>query len=409
MSKTKVINDPVYGFIEIPGDLIFHIIEHPFFQRLRRIRQLGLTENVYPGAIHTRFHHALGAMHLMNLTLNRLQDKGVEISKDEFESALVAILLHDIGHGPFSHSLEYMLLGESGHEKISSLFLARFNSEFGGALDLAQEIFDNKYSRPFFNQLVSSQLDMDRLDYLTRDSFHTGVLEGTIGAHRIINLLEVVNDQIVIQKKGIYSIENFLSARRLMYWQVYLHKTTISSEKMLIQIIRRARELIQSGNPIVTTPPLKYLLSLNLTSEQLGENDKYLEAYAQIDDFDVIGSLKFWSQETDRVLSELCGMLLNRKLFRTELLDNRIDQKQLSSLGFKIKDRFKLSVEELEYYLISGSITNAAYISKDQSINTVNVEGQIVDIASVTDFPNIKAMSKIVRKYYLCWPKSVSL
>ena len=409
MNRTKVINDPVYGFIEIPGDLIFTIIDHPFFQRLRRIRQLGLTENVYPGAIHTRFHHALGAMHLMNLTLNRLRDKGVSISGVEFEAALVAILLHDIGHGPFSHSLEYILMGEMGHEKISSLFLARLNRELGGALSLAREIFDNKYPRPFFNQLVSSQLDMDRLDYLTRDSFHTGVMEGTIGAHRIINLLEVVNDQIVIQKKGIYSIENFLSARRLMYWQVYLHKTTISSEKMLIQIIRRAKELIQAGDPINTTPSLKYLLSKNLTPDQILENPQYLEAYGQIDDFDIIGSVKFWSQGKDRILGQLCQMLLDRKLFRTRLFDQPIDQERLNLLGTKIKDQFQLAQGELEYYLISGSLTNAAYVSQAQSINTVNAEGQIVDIVQTSDLPNIKAMSKIVKKYYLCWPKSVSL
>lgn len=412
MNKKKIINDPVHGFLTIHNELIFDIINHSYFQRLRRIRQLGLTEFVYPGAIHTRFHHALGAMHLMSVSLNTLRSKSHEISDEEYEAALIAILLHDIGHGPFSHALETTVLSNVPHEEISLLLMEYLNKEFGGKLDLAIRIFKDEYERKFFNQLVSSQLDMDRMDYLQRDSFFTGVSEGKIGADRIIKMLEIRNDQIVIEEKGIYSIEHFLNARRLMYWQVYLHKTTVSTEQMLIQTIRRARWLAQNGIALFASPALALFLT-NHVDLQIFKNElPYLKAFARLDDYDIWGAIKIWINHEDKVLAELSKMLINRNLFRVKLDNERIPLDLKRQVQDKIKNEMRLgdkllTDEEVNYFLSYGVITNAAYLSGDQKIQILKKNGEILDVAQASDLPNIKALTKIVKKYYLCYPKKV--
>lgn len=409
LNKNKILNDPVFGFITIPNDLIFDIIEHPYFQRLRRIKQLGLTNMVYPGAFHTRFHHALGAMHLMHLTLENLSSKGVEISQDEYNASLIAILLHDIGHGPFSHTLEFSLLNGISHEEISLIFLHRLNAVYQGKLDLTIKIFKGEYERMFFHQLVSSQLDIDRIDYLRRDSFFTGVSEGTIGSERIIKMLDVRNDQIVVEEKGIYSIENFLSARRLMYWQVYLHKTSVSAEEMLIQVISRARQLTQSGVKVTATPALSIFLERNISKTDFEQDPDILGVFALLDDSDIWGSMKFWVNHEDFVLSKLSKMLLGRKIFRIDLASAPHSGTQIEGVRKKIRTYFDLSEEEARFFTGSGKISNEAYISSGQKINILTKKGEIVDIAVAIELPNIRAMSKIVTKYYLCWPKEVTI
>ncbi|SFF32684.1 HD domain-containing protein [Thermoflexibacter ruber] len=414
LNKKKIINDPVHGFITIQSELIFDIINHSYFQRLRRIRQLGLTEFVYPGAIHTRFHHALGAMHLMSVSLHTLRSKSHEISEAEYEAALIAILLHDIGHGPFSHALENTVLSNVPHEEISALIMEFLNQEFGGALDLAIRIFNNQYERKFFHQLVASQLDMDRMDYLQRDSFFTGVSEGKIGADRIIKMLEIKNDQIVVEEKGIYSIENFLNTRRLMYWQVYLHKTTVSTEQMLTQAIRRARFLAQIGTEVFASPALSLFLK-NEVNLSLFKNDKtFLKAFVRLDDYDVWGAIKIWTEHEDKVLSELSKMLINRKLFRVKLENERIPLDLKKQAYEQIKSQLKLSdravkENEIDYFLSYGVITNSAYFSDEQKILILKKNGQILDVAHASDLPNIKALTKMVKKYYLCYPKNIIL
>lgn len=409
LNKNKILNDPVFGFITIPNDLIFDIIEHPYFQRLRRIKQLGLTNMVYPGAFHTRFHHALGAMHLMHLTLENLSSKGVEISEDEYNASLIAILLHDIGHGPFSHTLEFSLLNGISHEEISLIFLHKLNAVYQGKLDLAIKIFKGEYERMFFHQLVSSQLDIDRIDYLRRDSFFTGVSEGTIGSERIIKMLDVRNDQIVVEEKGIYSIENFLSARRLMYWQVYLHKTSVSAEEMLIQVISRARQLTQGGVKVTATPALSIFLERSISRTDFEQDPDILGVFALLDDSDIWGSMKFWVNHEDFVLSKLSKMLLGRKIFRIDLASTPHSEAQIGAVRKKIQTYFDLSAEEAGYFTGSGKISNEAYISSGQKINILTKKGEIVDIAVAIELPNIRAMSKIVTKYYLCWPKEVTI
>lgn len=409
MNKNKIINDPVYGFITIPSELIFDIIEHRYFQRLRRIKQLGISDFVYPGAIHTRFHHAIGAMHLMNSTLENLKSKGVVISKEEFEATLVAILLHDVGHGPLSHSLEFNLIPNVHHEEISEIIFRRLNKEYGGALDLAIAIFEDSYQRKFFHQLVSSQLDIDRLDYLKRDSFFTGVSEGTIGAERIIKMLDVHNDELVVEEKGIYSVENFLSARRLMYWQVYLHKTALSAESMLTQIVKRAKKLTRKGIDVTATPALKLFLEKDFSSRDFKEDEDSIELYCLLDDTDIWGSMKMWAAHPDAVLSKLSTMLLSRKLFRVELSNKPLlkDKKEKKRLISSISNAFALSEKESRYLLIEGTVSNAAYVSARQTINIKRKNGEVIDVALATDLPNIKAMRKIVKKNYLCYPKSI--
>ena len=406
MNKKKIINDPVYGFVTIPSDLIFEIIEDPVFQRLRRIKQLGLTDFVYPGALHTRFHHAIGAMHLMGKTLAALRAKGHDISDPECEAAQIAILLHDIGHSPFSHALENTILSGVPHEQVSVILMEFLNKKLGGALEMALQLFQDTYPRRFFHQLISSQLDVDRLDYLQRDCFFTGVSEGAIGADRIIQMLEIVNDRIVVEEKGIYSIENFLNARRFMYWQVYLHKTTVSTEMMLIQIIRRAKELAAQGQDIFATPALMTFIRHNITAADLLTNEKLIQSFIKLDDYDVWASIKMWTDHTDRVLAMLSKMMLTRRLFKVRLSAEKPDPAWLASLATDIEVQYGFSEEETSYFLLSGIITNAAYVANKNSINILTKKGKVLDISEASDLPNIKAMSKIVKKYYVCWNRN---
>ncbi|XOV91325.1 MAG: HD domain-containing protein [Bacteroidota bacterium] len=408
MNKKKIFNDPVYGFITIPGQHIYDIIEHPFFQRLRRIKQLGLTDFVYPGALHTRFHHALGAMHLMTKALDTLRSKGVMIFEAEYEAAQMAILLHDIGHGPFSHTLEFSLFKNVNHEQISLWIFKKLNAEFGGRLELAIQIFTGKYHRKFLHQLVSSQLDADRLDYLRRDSFFTGVMEGTIGSERIIKMLNVVDDQLVVEEKGMYSIENFLNARRLMYWQVYLHKASVSAESILISLMKRAKRLTQTGANIQATPALKIFLEQDITAEEFQKDHDLLDVFGMLDDTDIWGSIKFWAQHDDFVLKTLSNSLLRRKLFKIELSNEKISTERINDLKSSLI-KSGINQSDVKYFVQKGMVSNAAYIVKDSSINILTKSGEVVDVASATDLPNIKAISKIVKKYYLSYPKDIYL
>jgi hypothetical protein len=409
LNKKKILNDPVYGFISIPNELIYDIIQHPYFQRLRRIKQLGLTDFVYPGALHTRFQHAIGAMHLMRETLDNLRAKGHMIFDAEYEAAMIAILLHDIGHGPFSHTLEFSLFKDVHHEQITKWTLKKLNAHFGGRLDLAIQIFEGRYPRKFLTQLVSSQLDMDRLDYLKRDCFFTGVQEGSIGAERIIQMLNVVNDELVVEEKGIYSIESFLSARRIMYWQVYLHKTSISAEKMLIELIKRVKTLRQAGENINATPPLEIFLERNISAVDFDEDPDVLEVFMSMDDTDIWGSIKFWIHHSDQIVSMLSRGLVYRNLFRIKLLNDKISKEHVSKLRKEASRTMNLKENEVKHLVNQGSVSNAAYVVKNQSINILTKKGEVKDLTQAADLPNIKAISKIVKKHYLCWPKDVTL
>ena len=408
MKSQKILNDPVYGFITIPSELIFAIIDHPYFQRLRRIRQLGLTDFVYPGALHTRFHHALGAMHLMSITLDNLRIKGTDISEEEYEAALIAILLHDIGHGPFSHALEYSLLRGIPHEELSLLTIELLNEEFGGQLTLALRIFKSQYPKKFLHQLVSSQLDIDRLDYLQRDCFFTGVSEGTIGADRIIKMMAVKDDQLVIEEKGIYSIENFLSARRLMYWQVYLHKTTVSAEKMLINLIQRAKNLAQGGRNFFVTEEMAYFMSQEVSLADFKADSSLLKKFLQLDDFDIWGAIKLWKNDPDYVLRNISQMFLTRKLFKINLVNEPFSSEEIEHLRAKAQRKLQVSDEDLGYFFSTGTISNYGYLEKDR-ISILTKKGEVVDVASAADLPNIKIMSKMVEKHYVCVAKSLIL
>jgi HD superfamily phosphohydrolase len=408
MIKRKIINDPVYGFITIPSELIADIISHPYFQRLRHIKQLGLTDYVYPGALHTRFQHALGAMHLMGKVLDNLRTKGIEISNEECEASQIAILLHDIGHGPFSHTLEEVLLSGIKHESLSYLFIDKLNDEFNGALRLTIEIFRNTYQRKFFHQLISSQLDIDRLDYLTRDCFFTGVLEGTIGVDRIIAMLIVYRDQLVVEEKGIYSIENFLNARRLMYWQVYLHKTSVSAERMLVNIIRRAQALVRADESLPASDTLRTFLQKQMTLNDFKENEDILASFGRLDDNDIWGALKFWQHSSDTILAMLSKMLLERKLFKVKLSLEPIKKAEVEKIRDAIMKTYGTFRSETPYLFSHGTVTNEAY-TEGHHINILMRSGEVLDIAQASDLPNIKAISKIVKKNYLCWPKNVSL
>ena len=409
MNKKKIINDPVYGFIPIRNELAFDIIEHPYFQRLRRIKQLGLTDLVYPGAHHTRFHHAIGAMHLMANALENLQNKGNKITGAEFEASLIAILLHDIGHGPFSHALEFTLLKKIPHEKLSRLVMEHFNHIFPGKLEMALAIFDGTYPKSFLCQLVSSQLDIDRLDYLKRDSFFTGVSEGTIGAERIIKMLDVHHNQLVVEEKGIYSIESFLNARRLMYWQVYLHKATVSAEKMLIAIIQRAKYLTKRQKPVFASPALTIFLKKEVTLEDFKQESGVLKAFLQLDDYDIWGAIKIWAGHSDAILSKLCQMMLERKLFRVKLTSIPPTKEEISYIENCLVTQYQIKPGEVKYFFSYGKVTNAAYLNTNQEIYILSKSGEVRGIADAADLPNIKAISKIVKKHYLCWPKDISL
>jgi HD superfamily phosphohydrolase len=406
--KKKIINDPVYGFITVNNELIYEIISHPYFQRLRHIKQLGLTDFVYPGALHTRFQHALGAMYLMGKVLDTLRLKGIEVSDNEYEASQLAILLHDIGHGPFSHTLEDSILPGIKHESLSYLFMERLNKEFKGTLDLTIKIFRNSYKRRFFHQLVSSQLDIDRLDYLKRDCFFTGVQEGTIGVDRIISMLTVHNDSLVVEEKGIYSIESFLNARRVMYWQVYLHKTTVSTERMLVNLMRRAQTLIRAGEPLIASESLLPFLEKDYALADFSDDPNILQYYGQLDDNDIWGAIKFWRNYQDPILSLLASMLIERRLFQIRLSAEPIRKNQVENIQLAIMKKYGLFRAESKYLFSHGTVTNEAY-AEGQEINVLMKSGNVLDIAQASDLPNIKAISKIVKKNYLCWPKNVSL
>lgn len=408
MSSRKIFNDPVYGFVAIPNDLIFQVIEHPYFQRLRRIKQLGLTDLVYPGALHTRFQHAIGAMYLMSKTLDSLRAKGHMIFDSEYEGALIAILLHDLGHGPFSHTLEFSLFKNVRHEEVTSWALRRLNKEFHGRLDIAIQIFEGKYPRKFLTELVSSQLDMDRLDYLKRDCYFTGVVEGAVGSERIIKMLNLVDDQLVIEEKGIYSIESFLNARRIMYWQVYLHKTSICAERTLMLIIKRARKLTNSGQTVNATPSLRLFLERSISEEDFLEDQELLDVFMQMDDNDVWGSIKYWVNHEDRILSELSKMLLYRKLFKIKLYNSPPDE-DLAVAKKAVQSKYKMNEEESEYFTSMGSVTNTAYLPSALNIKVLMKNGDVKSLTEVADLTNIEALSKIVHKHYLCWPKEITL
>ena len=408
INKKKIINDPVYGFVPIPGDLIFDLVQHPYFQRLRHIKQLGLTDLVYPGAIHTRFNHALGAMHLMGRVLDSLRLKGVDITPQEYEASQVAILLHDIGHGPFSHALEETLLSHAAHESISFLFMKELNSIFNGRLSLALQVFQNSYKRKFFHQLVSSQLDTDRLDYLRRDCFYTGVSEGAIGVDRIVAMLNIWQGQLVVEEKGIYSIENFLNARRLMYWQVYLHKTAVSAERMLVNLIRRARYLVQSGEALACPVSLQLFLAHSFSLEDFKQKE-VLAHYGQLDDNDIWGAIKMWQNHPDPILSTLCTMLLHRNLFKIRLASEPMEKTTIEHVREEISKSYKVLKKDATYLFSHGVVSNEAYVSGGQGIHILTKKGELKEIADASDRPNIKALSKIVKKNYLCCPKNVSL
>lgn len=405
-NKKKILNDPVYGFITIPTELLFDLVEHPYFQRLRRIRQMGLADYIYPGALHTRFHHALGAMHLMGQAMQTLQSKGHRISDEECESAQIAILLHDIGHGPCSHVLESSLLDHVHHETISLLLMKALNQQFGGRLSMAIDMFEGTYPRPFFHQLVSSQLDMDRMDYLNRDGYYTGVAEGAIGAERIIKMLDLVNDELVVEAKGILSVENFLNARRLMYWQVYLHKTSICCESMLVQILRRARFLIRQGADVYAPAAFRLFLEESVSLEQFASESRYLRAFTQLDDYDVWSCVKQWAQHDDFVLATISQMLLDRRLFKIMLSTEPFSGELLTELEAQLR-RKGLSDDALSYFLVEGQATNAAYLPSQERINIKLRSGHVTDIADASDLSNIQVLTNIVRRYYVCWAREL--
>jgi len=412
INKKKIINDPVFGFINLQFELIFDLVEHPIFQRLRHIKQLGLSYLVFPGGNHSRLEHAIGACHLMQQAISVLRLKGHEITQEEAEAVTVAILLHDIGHAPFSHVLENTLV-EISHEEISLLLMNLLNKEFNGRLDLAIKIFTNKYKKKFLHQLVSSQLDMDRLDYLSRDSFFTGVVEGTIGIERIIKMLNVWNDQLVVDVKGIYSVEKFLISRRLMYWQVYLHKTVVAAEFLLINVLNRARKLTREGFDIFATPTLDVFLNHKFSSEDFKNNIKIngkniLNWYTLLDDNDFLISVKEWQWSSDLVLSKLADSLINRKLFKTTLLEKPVSKAQENKILKEIYKKITSDKELAEYFLMTGEITNNAYNKHNENILVLDKNKKLKDIRQASDI-NLSALSKTVRKYYLCYPKELDI
>lgn len=412
LNKKKIINDPVFGFINLQSEIVFDLLEHPFFQRLRRIKQLGLSFMVFPGANHTRFEHALGASHLMRQAINTLRIKGHQINDKEAEAVTIAILLHDIGHAPFSHVLENTLVNIS-HEEISLLIMKELNREFGGKLDLAIQIFTNNYKKQFLHQLVASQLDMDRLDYLSRDSFFTGVAEGTVGIERIIKMLNVYEDQLVVDVKGIYSIEKFLISRRLMYWQVYLHKTVVAAEFLLINVLKRARELILQGHELYATPTLSVFLYNNFKPDDFFKNTEVngkqvLTWYTLLDDNDVLISIKEWQEHSDPVLSALARGLINRKLLRTKLRDKPLSDSAKEKYLKRIQETIIPDPELAKYFLMTGVITNSAYNRRDENIYVLNKDQTIKELNQASDI-NLSALSKAVRKYFVCYPKELDI
>lgn len=402
-NKLKIFNDPIYGFITIPNTLIYDLIQHPYFQRLRRISQMGMSYLVYPGAHHTRFHHAIGCMHIMQKAIETLRFKGVAINDDEANGLLIAILLHDIGHGPFSHAMENSIVENVHHEEISLLFMHNLNTEFDGKLSLAIQIFKGEYPRKFFYQLISSQLDMDRMDYLKRDSFYSGVAEGNINSDRLIQMMNVQDEQLVIEEKGIYSVEKFLVARRLMYWQAYLHKTSVVAEIILTKILKRAKELTEKGMLLESSKPLHYFLNNKVNFHDF--NAKVLDTFAQLDDVDIMSAIKNWQFNDDFVLSSLCKMIINRDLLKIQMSEDKPDKERLQNLKDKFLQLHAMEAKDVDYFIFKGKLKNQAYNKNSGPISIVKKDKTIEDVVEASDQLHLKALSKPVTKYFICFPK----
>jgi hypothetical protein len=406
MLEAKIINDPVFGFIKIPRGLLYGIVEHPLFQRLNRINQLGLASVVYPGARHTRFQHSLGAFHLMSEAVLSLQQKGIFIFDTEAEAVQAAILMHDIGHGPFSHVLENTLIHGISHEDISLLMMEEINRHFNGQLNLAISIFKGEYPKNFLHQLISSQLDMDRLDYLRRDSFYTGVTEGNIGSARIIKMLNVVNDSLVVDQKGIYSLENYLTTRRLMYWQVYLHRTCVAYEKVLVNMLTRAKDLLRQGEEVFASPALHYFLANDIDAEWFATHDETLTFYGELDDSDIWSAMKAWKHHPDKILSTLATDMLDRHIFKVEVTEEPVEETHLETIAKEISAHMEISVEEARHYMMSiNTISKDMYNVDDDSISILYKSGEIRDISEASELLNVQLLSKKIRKYYLCYQR----
>lgn len=400
MNKKKILNDPIYGFITIHHDIIFDCIQLPEFQRLRRIKQLGLTSLVYPGAQHTRFQHVIGAMHLMDMAVKSLRSKDIEISQEEEIGVLLAILLHDIGHGPFSHSLEHTILEGVNHEHISSVLMQRINEKMSGKLDLAIEIFENRYPRKFLHQLVSSQLDMDRLDYLRRDSFYTGVSEGTVGIERIIQMLNVKDNQLIVDQKGIYSVEKFLMARRFMYWQVYLHKTSIAADHLMLSILQKAKAILTERNDLFASPYLKYFLTKNVTQEDLND-DEVIFNFCNLDDNEILGAIKVWQHSSNKTLALMCQMLINRNLPKISISDSPISAEELKSKKKEVLEKLNINEDELDYFITTGKLTNSAYSVEGDSLKIGMKNGELKELTQTSEIYNLSVENKPQVKYFI--------
>ena len=407
LNKKKIINDPVYGFIHIPSALVFDLISHPYFQRLRYIKQLGMTHLVYPGALHTRFHHAIGAMHLMSLAIEVLRGKDQVITPAEEEAATIAILLHDIGHGPFSHALEHSLVKGIKHEDISMFVMEKLNAEFDGKLTSAIDIFNGNYPKKFLTQLISGQMDLDRMDYLNRDSFFTGVSEGVISFDRIIKMFNVFDDELVIEEKGIYSIEKFLIARRLMYWQVYLHKTVIAGEQVLVKILKRAKALAVEETLLFASPALSHFLTKEITEQEFFAKEQHLQEFMKLDDQDIFTAVKVWRDHPDRILSRLCKMLTNRDLYKVEISNNPPDAERFTMLKENTAELLRLTTAEADFFVFSDVIQNRAYNAGNGNINILLKNNSIIDIAKASDLSNLESLDKTVQKYILCYPRII--
>ena len=405
VNKLKIFNDPIYGFISIPNALIYDLVQHPYFQRLRRISQMGLSYLVYPGANHTRFHHALGCMHIMQKAVDVLRFKGVSISPEEENALYIAILLHDIGHGPFSHAMEKSIVEDVHHEAISLLFMNQLNVEFGGQLSLAIQVFRGDYHRKFMLQLISSQLDMDRMDYLKRDSFYSGVAEGNINSERLIQMMNVVDDVLVIEEKGIYSVEKFLMSRQLMYWQVYLHKTSLVAELILTKVLKRAKELTQKGILLPCSDPLLFFMQNKITAATF--NSENIELFSQLDDVDIISALKSWQKQDDFILSSLSKMIINRDLLKVKVSSEKGSKEELKLLKERFASENNIALKDANYFIFKGKIKNQAYSIEAESIRILKKDKTIEDVAEASDQLNLKSLSKLVTKYYICFPKQL--
>lgn len=405
INKLKIFNDPIYGFITIPNALIYDLIQHPYFQRLRRISQMGLSYLVYPGANHTRFHHALGCMHIMQKAVDVLRFKGVAISHEEENALYIAILLHDIGHGPFSHAMEKSIVEDVHHEAISLLFMNQLNEEFGGQLSLAIQVFQGDYHRIFMLQLISSQLDMDRMDYLKRDSFYSGVAEGNVNSERLIQMMNVVDDVLVIEEKGIYSVEKFLMSRRLMYWQVYLHKTSLVAELILTKVLKRAKQLTEKGIILPCSEPLLYFMKNKIVIDTFDSEN--LDLFSQLDDFDIISALKSWQRQDDFILSSLSKMIINRDLLKIKVSEEKVSNEELQVLTEQFALENNITLAETNYFIFKGKIKNQAYSKQAEPIRILKKDKTIEDVVEASDQLNLKSLSKFVTKYYICFPKQL--